>query len=123
MLSGGIVKECNDLVDFSVAGGDSGSPVFAYSEARGTAELRGIVWGYVPWPWADATVSDLHQITKDLGHMWPYDPGPPFISHIDGPRVVPPDVVCTWAAHAGIIMTPLTYLCLVGNPDWYWRDD
>ena len=100
------VINCNDVIDYSRGPGDSGSPVFAYND--GTAQLRGIHWGYIPAPWNDGVMSDLVQIGQDLGSMWILDPGPPSV-YISGPSEVPPETACRWDANT-TGMTPLRYL-------------
>lgn len=103
------IKQCSDRVDFSIDGGDSGSPVFSLAP-NGTAVLRGIVFasqtcclGY-----HDAWMSDLNQIEKDLGPLVVHDPGPPSVSII-GPSVVRPNVYCSWNGIVTNGVPPFSY--------------
>ncbi|MDE2872603.1 MAG: hypothetical protein OXQ94_13065 [Gemmatimonadota bacterium] len=117
--TGGMVIKCSDVVDYSNDPGDSGSPVFEYDDDRGTAQLRGIHWGWIAFPWHDGVMSDLGQIVDDLGAMWVLDPGPPSI-YIDGPTEVPEETECRWESDARG-MYPFTYVwsgVLVGGDSY-----
>lgn len=101
LASDWVVRECSDRVDYQSDDGDSGSPVFAYNEKKGTAQLRGIHFASIPVPFfKDALMSNLHQIEKDIpeiADMWLYLPGPPSVG-IQGPKAVPEGVACIWKA-------------------------
>jgi len=91
-------------VDFASDGGDSGSPVF-YWKADGTAELRGVVYAWQPWPYNDAMISNLHQIELDLGALSVHG----VIARIDGPSIVLPNTAYTWTAVVSGGKAPFTY--------------
>jgi len=101
---------CTDRVDFSVHGGDSGSPVFEYNSVTGEAELRGAVWGreYTGGGNYDAFVQDLHQIEDHLGGLIVFDPGHPNAS-VTGPSSIGEDLLCTWTASVTSGIGPFTY--------------
>lgn len=88
-----LVRQCSDRVDFSAGPGDSGSPVFDL-KLNGTAEIRGILFGEIGFPYNDAWISDLNQIEKDLGYLWIWEPT--ISATIGGPDLVPPSAVCEW---------------------------
>ena len=100
----GVWSLCVDKVDFRVAHGDSGGPVFKYL-SDGTAQFMGIVFGM------DDEISlsggvrelgyfqDLERIQWDLGNLSVFDPGSPQVE-IRGPREVRPEEECMWMAHA-----------------------
>jgi hypothetical protein len=100
----GWIKLCSDRVDFATQGGDSGSPVF-YWKADGTVELRGIVFGWQPWPFNDAVMSNLHQIELDLGPLSVHA----VIAGISGPTLVPENVNQTWTAVVSGGKAPFTF--------------
>lgn len=94
--TGGWVQQCSDRVDFALLGTDSGSPVFYYN-GNGTVELRGIAFASAPdWDfiWADAWISDLNQIEKDLGALIVHGVN----ASIGGSTSVPEDALCSWTA-------------------------
>lgn len=101
-----LVRECSDIVDFNARGGDSGSPVFKLKQ-DGTVELRGIVWGRIGWPHYDTAISDLGQISQDLGTLLTVDAQ--LSSSILGPSEVPPSAACGWEAHVNPGWPPFTY--------------
>jgi hypothetical protein len=100
----GWVKLCSDRVDFAVQGGDSGSPVF-YWNPDGSAELRGIVFGYEGFFYNDALMSDLHQIELDLGTLSVHA----VIGNISGPTIVPANFNQMWTASVSGGKAPFTY--------------
>lgn len=71
----GVVIECADEVDFPVADGDSGAPVFKFRPGLNTVELRGIVFGMREERAGTNGVhrkgyfQDLEQIERDLGPL------------------------------------------------------
>ena len=101
---------CTDVVDYSSDPGDSESPVFSYNEMRDGAELRGIHFGWMIWPWSDGVMSDLHQIERDFGEVSYTDPGPPTV-WIEGPDTVEYSP-CKWEAHPTGV-GPFTYSLMV----------
>lgn len=100
----GWIKLCSDRVDFAIQDGDSGSPVF-YWTPGGTAELRGIVFGWQGWPYSDGLMSDLHQIELDLGALSVH----PVIGSINGPALVPENSTQMWTAVVSGGKAPFTY--------------
>lgn len=100
----GWVRQCSDRVDFAVQGGDSGSPVF-YWKTDGTAELRGVVFGWQGWPYNDALISDLRQVERDLGPLSVH----PVRGVIVGPPLVPSYTSQTWTANVTGGKAPFTY--------------
>jgi hypothetical protein len=107
VFTGGVKKRCSDRVDFQSRPGDSGSPVFFYNSSFGTAQLRGIQFGYDTF-WSDSYMSNLHQIEKDLGSLVVYDPGPPQVT-VNGPSELPPGLYCTWNAVVSAGIAPFTF--------------
>jgi hypothetical protein len=115
----GVKKLCSDRVDFSMKGGDSGSPVFEYNSTTGEAELRGAAWG----SWTnglgdhDGLMQDLNQIEDHLGGLVVFDPGIPNAS-VNGPTSMGEDLFCVWTASVSGGITPFSYTwtgILTGN--------
>ena len=100
----GWVRLCSDRVDFAVQDGDSGSPVF-YWTPGGTAELRGIVFGWQGGIYNDGLMSDLYQIELDLGALSVH----PVIGTISGPSLVPENSTQMWTAVVSGGKAPFTY--------------
>jgi hypothetical protein len=98
------VRLCTDRVDYAANLGDSGSPVF-YLRADGTAELRGIHWGWQGWPYNDGLMSNLHQVQLDLGALSVHG----VIARIDGPTIVLPYENYTWNAIVTGGKAPFTF--------------
>ena len=112
---------CNDIVEMPVYHGDSGSPVFQYSEESGSAYLWGILWagnnhGRDPYPidpvdmtrraYRFAFVSRMEYVRKSLGDL--VVAGPPSVDSIIGPVLVDGNARCTWAGYASG-SKPLSY--------------
>ena len=96
----GVVVKCADEVDFVTGDGDSGAPVFQYSDDDGTAQFRGIVFGYHETTRSDdfgwkGVFQDLEQIEWDLGGLRVMDPGL-LVVRIEGPRAALRGETCTW---------------------------
>lgn len=101
-----VVVLCADIVDFRIAYGDSGGPVFRYSNS----EFRGIVFGMrdrIPnsgWDgdlYREGVFQDLRGIEVDLpGGLNVLDEHWGVSVNIVGHRQVPPDEVCIWTAYA-----------------------
>lgn len=103
-ISEGSMRLCSHRVDFAVQDGDSGSPVF-YLRSDGTADLRGIVFGWQKWPYSDGLMSGLGQIVSDLGPLRVHI----VQAHISGPTSVPPGQTRTWTGSAFGGKPPFTY--------------
>lgn len=106
----GWVRQCSDRVDFSVQPGDSGSPVFSVNP-DGTITLRGIVWGWVGWPYSDGLMSNFGRIEMDLESLVVAElrariVGPNMTS---GPITVPTNATCMWSADVDGGMPPFSY--------------
>lgn len=100
----GWVRLCSDRVDFAVQEGDSGSPVF-YWKSDGTADLRGIVFGWQGFPYNDGLMSNLGQIGRDLGPLRVHR----VQAHISGPTSAPPNSTRTWTGAAFGGKPPFTF--------------
>jgi hypothetical protein len=100
----GWVRLCSDRVDFAVQGGDSGSPVF-YWKSDGTADLRGIVFGWQGFPYNDGPMSNLGQIGLDLGPLRVHT----VQAHITGPTSAPPNSTRTSTGTAFGGKPPFTF--------------
>jgi len=108
----GVVVECADEVDFVTGAGDSGAPVFQYSDGDGTAQFRGIVFAYRDFSRSDSLArkglfQDLEQIGWDLGNLRVMDAGLPWV-RIVGPRAALRGETCTWTTRSGGLW-PLSY--------------
>ena len=103
----GVTRLCSDLTELNTKPGDSGAPVFSWISGDSAATLVGINFAskykrlkkcaLFCKKFVGAYISNLGQVRKDLGEFWAYDPGPPRIGRIEGPRYIKPATPCSWA--------------------------